>query len=322
MRAAILIIVTACTNAPAAPAGTATVETTVPVTTSAVMRTDVPVIVRGPGRTDSLEKLQIRAPFDGVLRDLTVTDGDHVKHGQVVGWVVSRDSQAALVGSQAMLAAAQTQQQRRDAERALALAKRNMVRTQLRAPEDGIVISHQVDEGARLALNEQIVVIVAADSIVFLAQIAQNDLAQVRPGNPVQVDLAAQPKAPMIGTVRSILPGGSATDLTAPVRVDFEERPPRQLNLYGVARVTVGTHVGALVVPATAVIRDDIAGTSRVALVDATGHAHWIGVTPGIVHGDRVELVSPPFGEGARVVVTGQVGLPEGSRVQETHAGS
>jgi RND family efflux transporter MFP subunit len=326
MRLAVLIVVAACSNPPAGGSGSAAAgsdaETTVPVTTASVVRTDVPVIVSGPGRTDSLEKLQIRAPFDGVLLNLTVTDGDYVKQNQTIGWIVSRDSQAALAGSQAMLRAASTPQERRDAQRALQLAKRSVVKTPLRAPEDGIVFSHQVDEGARVALNEQIVLIVAADSIVFLAQVAQNDLARVRSGNPAQIVLAAQAKTPMNGVVRSILPSGSATDLTAPVRVDFDSALPKQLNLYGVAQITVGVHRGALVVPATAVIRDDVNGISRVALVDTTGHAHWVEVKPGLALGDRVELLSPPFGEGARVVTAGQVGLPDGARVQESNASS
>jgi len=132
------------------------------------------------------------------------------------------------------------------------------------------VFSHQVDEGARVALNEQIALIVATDSIVFLAQIAQNDLGRVQPGQPVQITLAATPQRPVAGTVRSILPAGSANDLTAPVRVDLAASLPKQLNLYGVAQVTVGTHAGALVVPAAAVLRDDVNGHARVALVDAT----------------------------------------------------
>jgi multidrug efflux system membrane fusion protein len=326
MRLAVLLLGAACSRAPgpndAPAAAVGAVETSIPVQTVAVVRAEIPIIVTAPGRTDSLEKLEIRAPFDGILLDLNVTDGDQVKTDQVIGWVVSRDSQAALAGANAMLRAAETEQERRDAERALVLAKRSIVRTPLRTPEAGIVFSHQVDEGARVALNEQIVVIVASDSIVFLAQIAQVELGRVRAGNRAEIELVAIPNAPMAGTVRSILPGGSASDLTAPVRIDFMGKLPRELNLYGNARITVDVHHGALVVPSKAVVRDDVSGVSRIAVVDATQHAHWINVTVGLSYGDRVELVSPPLQEGARVVVTGQVGLPDGARVQESNASS
>lgn len=323
---AALLVGGACSRAPssgsagagsAAGSGSAD-ETAVPVTTALVERTDVPVIVSGPGRTDSLEKLQVRAPFDGVLLSMTVTDGDRVKTNQAIAWIVSRDSQAAISGAQAMLHSARTSQERSDAERATELAKRNLVRVALRAPEDGVVFSHQVNEGSHVAINEEIAVIVAADSIVFLAQIAQSDLVRVRPGSPAQIALAARPQTKLAATVRSIMPGGSATDLTAPVRIDFESALPKQLNLFGTVRITVDKHVGALAVPAAAVIRDDVSGTSRVVVVDSTGQAHWVLVKPGLTDGDRMELTSPPFREGARVVVAGQVGLPEGARVQET----
>ena len=59
-------------------------------------------------------------------------------------------------------------------------------------------------------------------------------------------------------------------------------------------------------------IRDDVSGLSRVAVIDPTGHAHWGRVQPGRSHGNEFELVAAPFGAGTRVVITEQVGLPEG----------
>lgn len=325
MKRVLVLIAVGCSRAPSpsrdAPAAAVTdAEVAVPVQTATAVTTDVPILVSGPGRTDSLEKLQIRAPFDGILQDLIVTDGDRVKANQVIGWVVSRDSEAAISGANAMLRSARSPQERADAARAVVLAKRNVVRTPLRAPESGIVLSHQVDEGANVALNEQIIVIVATDSIVFLAQIAQGDLGRVRPGSPAKIVLASGPNAPLAGTVRSILPGGSASDLTAPVRVDFDRAQLKQLNLYGSVDITVDVHRGAIVVPSTSVIRDDITGVSRVATVDSTHHAHWVDVKVGLTYGDIVELVAPPFGAGTRVVIAGLVGLPDGARVQESRA--
>lgn len=322
MRFAALLAMAACGSEPPAQAlaGDGSAAVIVPVKTARAVRTDMPVLVTGPGRTDSLEKLQIRAPFDGVIEDVLVTDGDHVNAGQTLAWVLSRDTEAAIAGARAMLRAARTPQERSDARRALALATRDIVRTSLRAPEDGIVLSHAVDEGARVTLAEQLLVIVASDSIVFLAHIAQSDLAHVRRGSRAHITLAARAQTPLAGTVRAILPGGSSTDLTAPVRIDFDGMPPRELNLYGTAEITVGVHEGALVVPKPAVVRDDVLGTSRVATVDTSDRVQWVEVKPGIELGDRVELVAPPFAEDARVVVAGQVGLPDGARIREASA--
>jgi hypothetical protein len=42
---------------------------------------------------------------------------------------------------------------------------------------------------------------------------------------------------------------------------------------------------------------------------------HWIAVTTGLVDGERVEILSPELSAQERVIVSGQVGLPEGSPV-------
>ena len=73
---------------------------------------------------------------------------------------------------------------------------------------------------------------------------------------------------------------------------------------------------GALVVPAAAVLRDDVYGTSRVAVVLPDGTARWVQVTLGIEQGDAVEITAPALAVGTPVIVAGQVGLPEGARVQ------
>jgi len=56
------------------------------------------------------------------------------------------------------------------------------------------------------------------------------------------------------------------------------------------------------------------AGTPRLAAsVTADGKARWIAVTPGLSQGGKTQIVAPPLTPGQRIVVSGQVGLPEGS---------
>ena len=69
-------------------------------------------------------------------------------------------------------------------------------------------------------------------------------------------------------------------------------------------------------------LRDDVYGTSRVAVVLPDGTARWVQVTTGIREGDAVEITAPPpspqpaLAVGTPVIVAGQVGLPDGARVQ------
>ena len=275
-----------------------------------VSRADLAEVVSGPGHTAALSQQKVRAPFAGTLVELRVTDGDVVRRGQPVGAMVSRESEAALSGAREMQREAQTPAQRSDAERALVIAERNLVRRALLATADGPVLSHAAASGDRVSEDQEILTIADASSIVFLADLPQNDLARIRPGQPARVEIGGRP-APLAGSVHSILPGANPADFTGSVRIDLPAPAERlALGLFGNARITVGSRPGALVVPDAAVVRDDVTGVSQVAAV-ANGRAHWIAVQPGLKQNGSTQVTGPGIAEGSVVVVSGMVGLPE-----------
>jgi multidrug efflux system membrane fusion protein len=317
-RAAIVALLLACgchAQKDAAPdAGAADAGAGTPVKVARVVKATLSLTAAGPGQTDALEQQKIRAPYKGVLLELRVADGDHVKNRQVVAVMVAQESAAAVVGARSLLRAASTPQQKRDARRALQLAERGVVRTELRAPEAGVVVSHGADEGSLLAEAQDLISLAATDSFVFRAQLVQTALPSIHPGQPAQVTLPGQQK-PLAGKVHAILPAASPTDLTAPVRIDLD-LPPHALGLFGTARITVAEHRDVPVVPDAAVLRDDINGTTRVATVTDQGKAHWETVKVGAEEAGRTEIVQPALAPGTMVIVEGQVGLPEGAPVQ------
>ncbi len=286
----------------------------IPVSVAPVSRATLADIVSGPGRTAALAQQKVRAPFAGTLTDLLVGDGDRVRRGDPLGTIVSRDSGAALAGARQMEREAKTETERQDAARALVLAERGLVRAPISAPSDGTVLAHAAARGDRLAEDQEILTIADASSIAFLVDVTQSDLARVRPGQSVLIEVPGQP-ARFGGTVHDVLPGANTADFTAPVRVDLRGLaavPP--LGLFGTARITVAEHRNATVVPDAALVRDDLTGTTRIALV-ANGRAHWIDVTPGLRGAAGTEITAPLLPAGQPVVVAGQVGLPEGAAV-------
>ncbi|MGI8547694.1 MAG: hypothetical protein ACR2M1_10220, partial [Gemmatimonadaceae bacterium] len=125
--------------------------------------------------------------------------------------------------------------------------------------------------------------------------------------------------------VHGLLPADTSGGMTVPVRIDLQGAPtaaglPIQTGLFGTAQIVTGELTGVAVVPSAAVLRDDITGISQVAVVAPDGKAHWVTVTTGASQGDRVQITSPVPPAGGRVIVSGQVGLPEGSRVREAGA--
>ena len=292
-----------------------------PVHMTVVERGNIAITVTGPGRTDALDLQKIRAPFTGILTLLRIAVGDRVGANQVVAAVVNQPSQAALIGAEAMLRSASTPAQRSDAERALLLAKQNLIVTQLRAPRGGVVVSRGASEGDLVNQGDSILTIASAGSIVFVARIAQADLALVRLGQRANVNLPGQLGA-VPGLVHGLLPADTSSVMTVPVRIDFSTNlqtagAPIQTGLFGTGEITVGERFAVPIVPAAAILRDDISGVSRVALVTPAGLAHWVNVTTGATQGGNVEIKYPALTPGQRVIVSGQVGLPEGSKVRE-----
>lgn len=287
-----------------------------PVHTAVVTRGRLAVIVSGPGRTDALDVQKVRAPFAGTLGSLSVVIGDRVQGGQEIGTVISQTSEAALSGARVMLRDAKTSTQRSDAERALELAQTNLIQTPLRAPRAGVVISRGASQGDLVSPGDSIVSIASASSIVFVAHIAQSDLARIRPGQRATIDAPGRTVA-ADGIVHGLLPADTSA-MSVPVRIDLPASGSVvPIGLFGTAHITVGQRVDVPIVPAAAILRDDVNGTSRVAVVEPDGRAHWVSVAVGVQQADSVELLSPKLAPGIRVIVSGQVGLPDGSRVIE-----
>jgi HlyD family secretion protein len=318
--AAGLLLVAACRRGGGAeqaashPAGDATPSAPTPVRVAAVVRANLPLTISAPGRTAALVQQKVRAPFAGTLTDLKVADGDIVSHGQILGTIVARESEAALSGSREMLRDASTPAERQDAQRALALAEKNLVRKPLVAAWDGAVLSHAASAGDRVSEDQEILTISDASSIVFLADVGQGDLPRIRPGQRVKVEVAGGTQ-PLSGVVHAVLPGANPADFTGPVRVNLQRSAGRlPIGLFGTARILVGERVEVGVVPDAALLRDDVTGVSRICIVQ-NSRAHWITVSAGAKDSGRTEIASPPLPEGASVIVSGLVGLPEGKLV-------
>ena len=286
-----------------------------PVTMGQVTRATLAVTVTGTGETDAVQDERVRAPFNGRLVTLVPNLGEHVRQGEVIGEIVSQTSEAALEGARSMMRTARNAGERADAARALAMAEHDLVRTPLRAPRDGVVIARPASPGELLAEGDSVVSIAATGSMVFFADVAQADLVRVHAGEPALIQLTSRPQ-PIRGIVHAILPAD--TGFTANMRVRIDLIPagiPVTVGLYGTASIIVAEHDNTVVVPKPALLRDDITGITKIALVNQQNEAQWIVVRPGLTDSTWAEIVSPALRIGQRVITTGQVGLPDSTKV-------
>lgn len=295
-----------------APAADSTAAT--PVRVGLVRLDTLRVQITAPGHTAVLREEHVRAPFTGVLTSLKVTDGDRVEAGEVLGTIVSLNSEAALEGARAMLASARTAQDSADAGRALELARANQITRSITAPEAGVVLGHSASPGDRLAEGDEVVRLAAANSSIFIADVAQSEAGAVRPGQPVVVRLAASTTS-IRGRVHGALPAASSMAFTVPVRVDIGDAlAVPSVGLFGTATITTGRRAGVLSVPVAAVLTDDVTGIAQVAAIHG-GRAQWVVVQKGVEDRGRIAVTGAGLAPGDTVIVSGQVGLPDSTRV-------
>jgi multidrug efflux pump subunit AcrA (membrane-fusion protein) len=69
-------------------------------------------------------------------------------------------------------------------------------------------------------------------------------------------------------------------------------------------------------VPDSALVEDDLTGERRVAVVDRAGRVAWTPVTLGAPADGWHELLRTRLAPGMRVVIEGQHGLPDRTRVK------
>jgi RND family efflux transporter MFP subunit len=289
------------------PAGT-------PVRTARVGLADLAETISAPGHTEALTRQQVRAPFNGTLTELSVVVGDSVQRGQRVGAIVARDAQAAVDGAETMLRNASTPVERADAERALKLARAHLVLTPLTSSVSGVVTSCDASAGDRVAEDQSLLTVAARDSFVFVADLPQSNLDRVRPGQEAKVVLSGA-SSPLHGTVHGVLATANSSALTAPLRIDLAvPQGSDVIGLFGTVSITVARKRHVPVVPAAAVLTDDVSGAKRVAEVVA-GKAHWVAVETGLSQDGQVEITNPTLDPGTEVIIRGQVGLPEGTSV-------
>ena len=271
--------------------------------------------VAGSGQWRSGGESVVSAPFAGIVESLELRAGDRVSAGQRVGVLVTRETWAALKGAELLQREARDDAGRDEARRALELARHDLVRVPLTAPLDGVVLRRPAEPGTQVAEGAEIIVVAPWRTVVFEAHVPAALAARVRAGQPATVLEAGAP--PRATVVQRILPAASETDQAALVWLAPRAASPAPgLGRFGTASIVVGAEHQALGVPDSALVEDDLTGVRRVAVVNGAGRVAWTPVTLGAAAGGWHELLRTGLAPGTRVVIEGQHGLPDSTRVK------
>ncbi len=168
--------------------------------------------------------------------------------------------------------------------------------TTVRAPYAGLVIERNIRQGD-LSAGTNPWFRIAKDGLVELAaQVSEDELGKLHPGDKAQVSLADGGEA--TGVIRFVSPRIDTTSRLGEVRISLPVRSDIRAGGFAKATFLTATQT-SLVVPDNAV-RYDADGAS-VMVVDSRSRLQRVAVTTGQRSGGYVELVTGPP-PGARVV--------------------
>ena len=126
-----------------------------------------------------------------------------------------QSAQAALDAATANVDVLKAQQQEAartmdELRTALAKAERDLSFTVIRAPVDGVIGNRAVQVGDYMQTGQRLASLVPLDEVYVDANFKETQLAHLRPGQKVEIDVDALPDHPIEGTVDSLAPASGA----------------------------------------------------------------------------------------------------------------
>jgi Cu(I)/Ag(I) efflux system membrane fusion protein len=170
----------------------------------------------------------------------------------------------------------------------------------LRAPMDGVVLEKKAVEGMRAAPGELLFRIVDLSTVWMIAEVFEQDVADIALGQTAEVTLLAYPGRRFPGTVTFVYPMMTAATRTARVRIELPNPGGALMpDMYGAVSIASG-ETRVLAVPDSAVIDS---GMRKIVLVEkGEGRFEPREIKTGR-RGDGHVAVLEGVGEGEKVVV-------------------
>jgi multidrug efflux pump subunit AcrA (membrane-fusion protein) len=286
-----------------------------------VSKGDVEDAIVVEGATDVLRREKIVAPVAGIVFEVRKIEGAPVRSADTLALIRTTESQAAIAGASVLVRTAATEAQKEEARRSydLALASQNVVA--IRPMSDGVVASRAVNAGELVAEGAELFAVTDLSSMYFAANIPLKDLAAVRAGARCLVSFPSMPGVAIPATVGMIEPSADPGSQSVKARLVFAHSPAidrsvLKTEMYGTARIVTGLRRGVLLVPLSAVLRDDETNTASVVIVSPDSIARALQVTVGAAADNLVEVAGEGLREGQLVIIEGNYGLPDSTRVR------
>jgi membrane fusion protein (multidrug efflux system) len=334
-----------------AESAAAHVVRTVPVRTAKVQTRDLTEMLTLTGTLDPRAEVTVVPEISARLERTMKNEGDRVAKGQLLAVLdagdfrLARDrAKASLEVAEANRAHASAEKDRADsllktggitdkdhlsaqvaiqiaeasasqARTELAIAERQLGRSQITAPLGGRISKRMADAGTMVAAGTPIYIIVDDSAFDLRSSVASGDFAKLHVGEKVTVTVDALPGFTTEGEVNRIAPQVDARSRSFEIVVRVPGRPELVSGLFARAEVKVRDVPESLVVPPAALVRDGADPTHAQTFVIVGGKAERRDVTVGFEVPDAVQ-VTAGLKAGEVVVVDPPSALGPGTQVQ------
>ncbi|HEY3875174.1 MAG TPA: efflux RND transporter periplasmic adaptor subunit, partial [Candidatus Kapabacteria bacterium] len=303
------------------------IKTTAKVAVEAAVVTtgNIPMQITVTGHTEATQEEKIVAPIAGKLLSLNGFEGSFVKTGEVIATIQSKEAESSEEGARVMASEAKNSREREQVKRTLELAKDAQNGVTVRASISGLIATRSSNAGEFVAENQELLSIVSMNDIVFVADVPLLDMPHVRIGEAAQVVLPTAGSSTIAATVIAIKPAADSTSQSAHVIFQFRSVPDAlvralRTGIAGTATIIFDVRHGAMLVPKSAVLRNDETNEKTVVTFGLDSMAKSIEVTTGPEIDSMVEVESADLKPGMNVVVVGNYSLADSTRITLVNA--
>jgi RND family efflux transporter MFP subunit len=233
------------------------------------------------------------------------------------GGITDKDLKAAQLadrdaGAQVLMAKAQLEQSRS----ALSVTQKHIRDTVIHAPVAGEIQRKIVNKGAYVEAPTHVFSIVDNGRLELESSVATSDLAPVRQGQRVNFTVNAYPGAAFEGRVIEIAPSVDEQTRSAKVRIQVDNSARKlKAGMFAQGEILTGVSSGAIIIPSSAVYRDDRSAKSSYVFVVENGAAARRGVRIGRERDSQLEIVEG-LKPGDQVIAEQNIEIADGVRVQ------
>ncbi len=317
-----------------APAGSEA-ETLIPVESAVVETGSIDAVFTGTASLEAEEEASVVARAGGVVKEIFVEEGTYVQAGQPLAQLDDERLALELQRAEVTLAKLnldfernrelyekkliapgeyETKKSDYDLQRqARDLARLELEYTTVRAPISGIISQRLVKVGNMIQRNEPTFHVTDFDPLLAIMHVPERELHRLEVGQKTVVLVDALPDGRFDGFVKRLSPIVDPATGTFKVTIEVTDRSRRlKPGMFGRVLLTHDTHENTLLVPKSAVVRED---DESAVFVIRDSMAFRQPVVVGYENGRVIEILSG-LAQGDRIVVAGQGGLRDSSRVE------